>query len=399
MNPQQASEAELQPVILANRKALAILCCAVMFLYAVYFGAVGVLLPFIGKEFGLGAEVEGRLFPANFTGFVVSVLLCGYLSDRWGRKTAMLLGIAIYFLGLLLCSRAPAFGVVLLASALIGGGSGAMETVASALAGDLYPERRAFLINAIQVAFGAGATFSPALSHALLTRGTDWRLLYFALAIANIALFVALASQSLPRTTYGREALDFAALRALLRRPVFLWLCLAQGLYVGAETGFFLWMPTYFQKRLPDGAALAGVVLTVFWVAMTVGRIATGALITRMPLLRLLWLFSIGSAVSSALALVSSAPLVVMAFVALTGLCFSGIFGLILAVAGERFPAISGTVFGGIVASCGAGGALVPWMISALATTALDWRGALAIIPLLSLSVAAIMLRLEKLKT
>ena len=59
----------------SNRGILAAICCVVMFFYAVYFGAFGVLLPYLGTAFGLGAAAEGRLFPANFAGFVVSVLL------------------------------------------------------------------------------------------------------------------------------------------------------------------------------------------------------------------------------------------------------------------------------------------------------------------------------------
>jgi FHS family glucose/mannose:H+ symporter-like MFS transporter len=361
-----------------------------MFLYSIYFGALSVMLPFIGASFGLGPAAEGRLFPANFGGFVGGVLVCGYLSDRWGRKAVLLLGIAIYALGLTLFGAAPTFALALLASALVGAGSGAMEAVASALVSDLYPGRRASILNAIQVAFGAGAAFSPTLAHALLMNGTDWRRLYFGLAVANMALFLVLAVQSLPRSTHGSEALNFAALRAVLRQPAFGALCLAQAIYVGAETGFFSWMPTYFEKRLPGGAAWAGLVVTVFWIAMTIGRMATGGLLGRIPLLCLTMLLSLGGAAGSALALLGRSPLAVMTFVALTGLLYSGIFGLILAEAGERFPEVAGTVFGGVVAAGGFGGALIPWAIGALAATPLDWRGALWMVPILSVSIAAL---------
>ena len=132
----------------APRISIAILCCAVLFLYAVYLGALGVLLPFIGASFRLGPAAQGRLFPADFLGFIAGVLLCGSLSDRLGRKAVLLGGIAAYALGLALFSGSGTFALALTATALIGAGTGAMETVASALAADLFPERRAFLINA-----------------------------------------------------------------------------------------------------------------------------------------------------------------------------------------------------------------------------------------------------------
>ena len=85
-----------------------------------------------------------------------------------------------------------------------------------------------------------------------------------------------------------------------------------------------------------------------------------------------------------------------MAFVALTGLALSAIYGFILAEAGELFPTVVGTVFGGIVASGGAGGAIVPWMIGVAASTSLGWRGALGIIPLTALGMAATLLLIQR---
>ena len=364
------------------RASAAFLCCVALFLYALYLGALGVLLPAVGVSFGLGPAAEGRLFPANFAGFIAGVLLCGPLSDRLGRKTVLLGGVGAYALGLVLFSHAGAFAPALLATSLIGAGSGAMETVASALAADLFPERRAFLINALQVAFGLGAALGPALAHALLTRGADWRALCGALAAMNVLLLLALALRPVADAQRGAEALDRDALRSLLRQPVFRALCLAQALYVGAEVGFSSWMPTYFLRRLPGGAASAGAVVTLFWVTMTLGRVLTGSLVTRLPVLRLARFLAVGGTAGAALSLVWPTPGVTLGLVGLTGLCFSGIFGLLLAEAGERYPHIAGTTFGAVVAAGGIGGAAVPWAVGALASTGAGWRGALALVPL-----------------
>ena len=150
-------------------------------------------------------------------------------------------------------------------------------------------------------------------------------------------------------------------------------------------------MPTYFRDSLPRGAAWEGVVVTIFWVAMTAGRIAVGPLIGRVPLLRLAILLSVGGAIGGALVSVWTAPWVVIGCVAWTGLCFSGIFGLILAEAGARYPSLSGSAFGGITASGGIGGAIVPWALALLATTALHWRGALLLIPACIAGVAVVL--------
>ncbi|WP_394795478.1 MFS transporter [Armatimonas sp.] len=380
-----------------SRSTLAALCCIAMLLYSVYLGAVGVLLPYLGAAFSLGAEAQGRLFPANFAGFVVGVLLCGYLSDHWGRKAVLLIGLAVYAGGLLLFGSASSYALALAAALLVGAGSGAMEVVANALAADLYPEKRAFLLNALQVAFGVGAAASPSLCRYLLTHETQWRTLYFGLAGINIAVFVVLSLCRLPRSE-THEALELAALRTVLQKPSFALLCLMQALYVGAEVSFFSWLPTYFEKRLPGGTAWMAGVGTLFWITMTLGRFALGGLLGRFALLKLTTLCAGGGVVFAALALVWQALPPVLLCVALAGLFFSGIFSLVLAEAGERFPRVAGTAFGGVVAAGGLGGALIPWLIGALAGGRLGWQGALLLVPLSLVGVLLLSLRLSRMR-
>lgn len=366
-----------------------------MCLYSVYLGAVGVLLPYLGEAFSLGAEAQGRLFPANFAGFVVGVLLCGYLSDRWGRKTVLLIGLAVYALGLGLFGSARSYPLALAAALLVGAGSGAMEVVANALAADLFPERRAVLLNLLQVAFGAGAAAAPTLCRYLLTHGTDWRALYFGLAALNVALFAVFCVCRLPKSE-THEALELSELRAVLQKPDFGVLCAMQALYVGAEVSFFSWLPTYFEKQLPGGAAWMGGVGTLFWIAMTVGRFGLGGLLGKHPLMRLCALQAGGGVMFSALALAWSSPFPVLICVFLAGLFVSGIFSLVLAEAGDRFPAVAGTAFGGVVAAGGFGGAVVPWIVGAVAGGGPGWRGALGLVPLALLGTFALSAGLAK---
>ncbi len=360
-----------------------------MLFYSLYLGSVGILLPELGKTFGLGAEIQGQLFPANFIGFVVAVLVCGFLSDRKGRKAVLLFGAATYSMGLILFGVAPTYSLALIASFAVGAGSGVMEVTASALAADLFAERRALFLNAIQVVFGLGAAVGPSVARMLLVQGMGWRPLYLGLAVLNLLLFVFLLCTRVPRAD-ASESLHISELLAVVRKPAFGALCLAQALYVGAEVGFFSWMPTYFEQGIEGGAKWAGAVVTVFWVAMTVGRITNCWLIAHFRLMSLVLVSAIGAAVFSGLVLVTHSPLPVMGCVVVVGFCYSGIFSLVLSETGERFHSVAGTAFGGVMASGGIGGAILPWVMGVLSVTKVGWHGALMAVPVVLVVLAGI---------
>ncbi|MGC4044621.1 MAG: MFS transporter [Armatimonas sp.] len=363
------------------RAFLAVLCCLAMFLYAVYLGAVGVLLPRIGETFGLGAEAQGRLFPASFSGFVIGVLLCGWLSDRWGRKRIMLLGMAGYAVGLALFGVLPWFGAALAATVLIGAGSGAMEVAASALSADLFPERRAFMLNATQVAFGVGAAFAPSLVRNALGSGIPWQSLYIGLAAINAVVALVLVFLKVPRPS-THEALELADLKRVLRTRLFAALCIMQLLYVGAEVSYFSWLPTYFEKGIAGGAAWVATVGTVFWIAMTVGRFAVGFLMEKQPLRKLTVLSATLGAFAAGATLLQPSPLAATVCVALAGLSISGIFSLILAEASENYQQAPGSAIGGVMTAGGLGGAIVPYIVGALTDVGPGMRWALGAVPL-----------------
>jgi fucose permease len=367
----------------------ALLCFAINFLYAVYLAGIGVLLEPIGRSFGLGAAAQARLFPANFGGMFVSVLLCGFLSDRFGRRRVLTTAAAVYAVSLALFARAPVFGLALASAVFIGAGSGAMQTVANALVADVFVERQKVMVNAAQIAFGAGAMVGPLVASRLLSHGVDWRALYVALS-ATVALLVILSAlaPSVPVTAHSAR-MDLKLLASIVRQPAFLNLCLIAALYAGAEVGFFQWMPSYFDLRIVNGHRWAGLMVTLFWTGMTCGRIASGDLLSRFPLVPLRVALALSGGLFALAALAVPQPVPTAAFVVLTGLCFGGVFSNILAEAAARYPASTGTVFGGVVAVSGIGTALVPWAVGALAGTALDWRGALCLIPLCAFAIAA----------
>jgi len=153
-------------------------------------------LPDIGRVLSASpAEVQLTL-SAYLIGFAGGQLVYGPVSDRYGRKPVLLVALALFCAGNLVCAAAPRIEVLIAARALQAiGGSGAI-VVARAVVRDLYAGARAgrelslmgsimavapivapLIGGALQTAFGWRANFIVAFLVGLIAAVTVWRAL------------------------------------------------------------------------------------------------------------------------------------------------------------------------------------------------------------------------------
>jgi len=140
----------------------------------------------------------------------------GWLSDRWGRKPVLLLGLSLFAAGGVVAAMAETMNMLIAGRALQG--CGAIAGVAMALAADLTrPERRPVIMAIIGIGIGGAFLLSMGLSVPLATllglQGLFWLTVVF--AIAGVGLVM-----TLPRTTPPMEEPDQE--RVFDMRPVWM---------------------------------------------------------------------------------------------------------------------------------------------------------------------------------
>jgi len=172
-------------------------------LFALFLGALAALPP-ISIDMALPALVPIahalRVTPgmAQLTlsffmaGFALSPIAYGPLSDRYGRRPMLILGLALFTLGGLACAVAGTLNLLLLARFVQGAGAGSGMTLAMAMVRDLFTGKKAQgRLAVITVVTNVAPMIAPALGAALLS-SMGWRAIYIATGLCGILLLLAI---------------------------------------------------------------------------------------------------------------------------------------------------------------------------------------------------------------
>lgn len=211
-------------------------------------------------------------------GLAVGQLLFGPVTDRYGRRVPLLVGVAAFAVTAGLCAVAPSIEVLLVLRLLTGLAGAVGIVTARAIVRDLYDGPAvARMFSLLMLVNGAAPILAPVLGSQLM-RLTDWRGLFVALAVIGVVLFLAALTQAetLPPSARGTGGL--AGVRRAMRRvlvdrsfvvPVLVLSLAASGMFVYIALGSYV---------LQDGYGLSAQAYGLMFAANALGIVAAGQL-------------------------------------------------------------------------------------------------------------------------
>jgi SHS family lactate transporter-like MFS transporter len=218
-----------------------------------------IMLP-ISQSFHVPLTAVTAVFTLTLWMRLVGATASGWLADRIGRKTPLMISIGWYSACNLFAGLSPTFLFLFVFRALLGIGMGAEWPCGAALAMETWPQRsRGFMAGVLQASWGLGALLSSA-AYGLLYNSIGWRGLLMlgvlpALSIVYIRRYVKeppvwLENRRLQRTQEREvRAPLFKIFKAgMLYNTLTACWWMASAFIVGYSVGGLF--PTYLQKDL-----------------------------------------------------------------------------------------------------------------------------------------------------
>lgn len=261
---------------------------------------ISVAVPEMARAFGLGPAGTGLVLSAFFYTYILLIVPMGLLTDRFGARVVMLVGMAIWAVGTLGTGLATGVTMLMIARLVLGIGESSSYPTSNRIIREWAPRsERAAMVSI----FSAGASAGPAIGilgvSALLT-AVSWRTSFFVLTaltavFALVWLFVYRApekalwlhrserdyilTQREPETAGQVHGMS---IKDILKLPVMWGLMLTHGCQVYSIYLFLTWLPSYLRNVRHMDLGNSGWFGMIPYLVSVVGVIALGAVSDRL---------------------------------------------------------------------------------------------------------------------
>jgi len=354
----------------ARRTGVALgVICAAFFAAGFALAAFGPVLPALSARTGGSLYGVGWIMNLNFAGSLVAQFIVGWGGHRFGRRLAIALGLALFGGCAAVVAGSHALWLSLAIAIPMGIGYGGSTLSGNVLSSEIVPSRRAFSVNLVNAFYGVGAIAGPLAVSVLLTRTGE---AVAALWIGALLLGVCALGSSLLLPDLGPAKIQQgspAPRSVSITDPLLITCGVFTLIYVGSEIGVGTWASLYLQRTAGLDAAQSAAATSVFWAALTVGRLAATVAGMRLDAEHLLtasvWLACGGAALLWAGH--GSAAMSIAAY-AVIGVGFGPIYPTAVAVVTSAFPHAGGEATSRMGILAAIGGMTLPLLHSLVIT-------------------------------
>ncbi len=309
----------------------------------------------IGRDLHVESANDTQLIVSSlFLGLAIAQMFFGPLSDSWGRKPAIYLGLSIFTFGSIVALVAPTFKIMLVGRVLQGIGAAGPKSVTIAAIRDRFKgAAMAKVMSSVMAVFIVVPAVAPALGQAILAV-THWRGIYVFLLLQGGLAFLWFALRQ-PETLLPEHRLHFSITRITraiwetVRNRCAFGYTIAAGLIFGSFLGYLSSAQQIFMEVYEVGVwfpmCFGGLAVSI-----GISSIANGKMVEKIGMFPLSFRAVVvlsGSSIGFALiaTLMGGHPPLwaFYSFLVVAFFCFGVLFGNFNALAMEPLGHIAGT--------------------------------------------------------
>ncbi len=258
---------------------------------------LGALNPTVSQGFNLTETMAGLLPFAFFIAYGVMSIPSGFLVEKWGEKSMMMLAFALAFIGTIVFALKPSFSVFMISLFTIGTGMAALQVVINPLLRVSGGEEH-FAFNSVlaQLIFGLASFISPQMYTylvsninqgnvdkpfigqlmALVPDALAWVSVYWVFALLALLMIAVVALVKFPSVelTEDEKLGSKASFLELFKNKYVVLFFIGMFCYVGSEQAISYWMSKFLNTyHGVDPETTGADAVSYFWGLMTVGGV------------------------------------------------------------------------------------------------------------------------------
>jgi len=235
-------------------------------------------IPAVKAALGLSESAAELTFSVSLFGMALATLVCGSLSDRYGRRPVLLSGLGLFLAGSVVAAAAGTMAILVAGRLAQAVGAGCGMTLVRTIARDAYgPERLVKAIAYLTMAYTVGPMIAPLVGGSLID-ALGWRSVFAFALVAGLAIATA-AYVAIGETHPDRSAAATAGVlqgyAALFGRLRFTALVLQTGLMTGAFMTLATAASSLMKEALQRPAAEFGLYFLLFPVGYFLGNLVS----------------------------------------------------------------------------------------------------------------------------
>lgn len=302
------------------------------------------LMMTLANHFDVTTAQTAQLISLKSLGTILTLYLAGNLSDKYGRKKIMLLGLFFFILFLIGFGFTNNFQLYYVFALLAGIGHGLMDSPGISLLFDAIKGNTGPAMSLVQVFFAAGSVLMTLLSSFFIANNLPWQLIFKGYLVLAVILGIVIMVVKYPAIESKPEFKTTQNINSPLRVMALLLgtVILSASIQAILQT----WIPTYgvIEKGLSEAASVSllssyqiGAVAGAFVLAFLLRKIHSTIFMIVNPIIVLVFM---------AIHMFTSHPLLSAITLFMMGFSQGVYFSLSINMGGELYPEKAGTATG-----------------------------------------------------